>query len=208
MFGSQGWSVAIITTLSQKRTPHRFPAPDSPRENSWHRYCSIKAPKPTQSPMLLEKTLHMSQPLAECKARLASIQSYRRQFLMVTRATVTSSKTVDFSFRGPFGFEAHTVLLSVDGDSPNQYAFESVGGNISLMGIVDFAEIRPHCTEVTLAVHYEIKNKLFAWLDRRLHFVDSFVNAELRSIRAHFEGIRSSYLERARVMPILQAAHA
>ena len=158
--------------------------------------------------MLLEKTLHMSQPLAECKARLASIQSYRRQFLMVTRATVTSSKTVDFSFRGPFGFEAHTVLLSVDGDSPSEYSFESAGGNICLMGIVDFAEIRPNCTEVTLAVHYEIKNKLFAWLDRRLHFVDSFVNAELRSIRAHFEGIRSSYLERPRVMPVLQAAHA
>src|SRR5437899_9860692 len=66
--------------------------------------------------MLLQKTLHMSQPLAECKARLGSIQSYRRQFLMVTRATVTSSKTVDFSFRGPFGFEAHTVLLSVESD--------------------------------------------------------------------------------------------
>ena len=158
--------------------------------------------------MLLGKTLHITQPLAECKARLASIQSYRRQFLMVTRATVTSSKTVDFSFRGPFGFEAHTVLLSVDGDSPNQYAFESVGGNISLIGIADFAEIRPHCTEITLAVHYEIKNKLFAWLDRRLHFVDSFVNAELRSIRAHFEGIRSSYLERPRVLPVLQTAHA
>ena len=100
------------------------------------------------------------------------------------------------------------MLLSVDGDSPNQYAFESVGGNISLMGIADFAEIRPHCTEVTLAVHYEIKNKLFAWLDRRLHFVDSFVNAELRSIRAHFEGIRSSYLERPHVLPVLQTAHA
>src|SRR5256884_4625541 len=159
-------------------------------------------------PMLLQKNLNMSQPLPECKARLASIQSYRRQFLMVTRATVTSSKTVDFSFRGPLGFEAHTVLLSVDSDSPGQYVFESVGGNVSVMGIVDFTEIRPHCTEVTLAVHYEIKNKLFAWLDRRLHFVDSFVTAELRSIRAHFEGIRSSYLEGARAMPVLQVAHA
>ncbi|PYJ15135.1 MAG: hypothetical protein DME94_07190 [Verrucomicrobia bacterium] len=139
----------------------------------------------------------MSQALAECKARLGSIQSYRRQFLMVTRATVTSSKTVDFSFRGPFGFEAHTVLLSVESDSPDQYAFESAGGNIALMGIV-----------VTLAVHYEIKNKIFAWLDRRLHFVDSFVTAELRSIRAHFEGIAASYLEHARVMPVLQTAHA
>ena len=72
---------------------------------------------------------------------------------MVTRATVTSSKTADFSFRGPLGFEAHTVLLSVESDSPDQYTFESVGGNINLMGIVDFAEIRPNCTEVTLAVH-------------------------------------------------------
>src|SRR5919109_4957208 len=159
-------------------------------------------------PMLLQKTLHMSQQLSECKARLASIQSYRRQFLMVTRATVTSSKTVDFSFRGPFGFEAHTVLLSVDSDSPGQYAFESVGGNVSVMGIVDFTEIRPHCTEVTLAVHYEIKNTLFAWLDRRLHFVDSFVTAELRSIRAHFEGIAASYLDHARVLPVFQTATA
>src|SRR5260370_28634652 len=80
--------------------------------------------------MLIQKTLHMSQSLAECKARLASIQSYRRQFVMVTKATATSSKTVDFSFRRPIGFEAHTVLLAVDRDSPDQYAFESVGRNI------------------------------------------------------------------------------
>jgi hypothetical protein len=134
--------------------------------------------------MLLQKTLHMSLPVAECNARLASIQSYRLEFPTVTRATVTSSKTADFSFRGPLGFEAHTVLLSVESDSPDQYAFESVGGNINLMGIVDFAEIRPNCTEVTLAVHYEIRNKLFAWLDRRLRFLDTFVTAELRGIRA------------------------
>src|SRR5438046_3920186 len=121
--------------------------------------------------MLLQKTLHMSQPLPECKARLASIQSYRRQFLMVTRATVTSSKTVDFSFRGPFGFEAHTVLLSVESDSPGQYAFESAGGNIALMGIVDFAQVRPTCTEVTSAVHSEMTNTLFTSLHPRPHCV-------------------------------------
>ena len=158
--------------------------------------------------MLLQKTLHTSQPVAECNACLASIQSYRRQFLILTRATVTSSKTVDFSFRGPLGFEARTVLLSVESDSPNQYAFESAGGNIDLMGIVDFTEIRPSCTEVTLAVHYEIRNKLFAWLDRRLGFVDTFVTAELRSIRAHFEGIAGSYVERAPVLPMFQTAAA
>jgi len=150
----------------------------------------------------------MSQSLAECKARLSSIQSYRRQFLMVTKATVTSSKTVDFSFRGPLGFQARTVLLSVDSESSDEYAFESVGGNLDLMGLVDFTEIRPQCTEVTLAVHYEIKNKLFAWVDRRLHFVDAFLNSELRSIRAHFEGIAAPYVEQAPILPMFEAAAA
>jgi uncharacterized membrane protein len=127
---------------------------------------------------------------------------------MVTKATVTSSKTVDFSFRGPFGFQARTVLLAVESVSPDECAFESVGGNIDLMGLVEFSEIRPHCTEVTLAVHYEIKNKIFAWLDRRLHFVDAFINSELRSIRSHFEGIATPYVEPAPVLPMFEAAIA
>ncbi|MBA2432773.1 MAG: hypothetical protein H0V56_11785 [Chthoniobacterales bacterium] len=150
----------------------------------------------------------MSQALAECKARLSSIQSYRRHFVMVTKATVTSSKTVDFSFRGPLGFEAKTVLLASESDNPNQFAFESTGGNIDLMGLVDFEEIRPNCTEVTLAVHYEIKNKLFAWLDRRFHFGDAFLTSEMRSIRAHFEGVAAPVAERPAMFPSLETATA
>jgi len=159
-------------------------------------------------PMLLQKTLHMNQSLDECKHRLASIQSYRRQFVMVTKATVTSSKTVDFSFRGPLGFEARTVLLSVESDSPDQFAFESTGGNLDVMGLVEFTEIRPTCTEVTLALHYEIKNKLFAWLDRRFHFVDAVVTSELRSIRSHFEGIAAPVVERTPVLSMFETATA
>ncbi|HWY41769.1 MAG TPA: hypothetical protein VNX27_13340 [Chthoniobacterales bacterium] len=158
--------------------------------------------------MLLEKTFHISQPLDESKARLTSIQSYKRQFVMVTKATVTSSKTVEFSFRGPLGFEARTVLLAIDSDSPDQFAFESVGGNLDVMGLVDFTEIRPNCTEITLAIHYKIKNRLFAWLDRQFGFVDTFVNAELRSIRAHFEGIATTDVERMPIVPMLETAAA
>ena len=158
--------------------------------------------------MLLEKTFHMCQSLAESKARLTSIQSYKRQFVMVTKATVTSSKTVDFSFRGPLGFEAHTVLLGVDSDSIDQVAFESVGGNLDVVGLIEFTEIRPSCTEITLAIHYRIKNRLFAWLDRRFGFVDAFIDAELRSIRAHFEGIATPYVERMPIMPLFETAAA
>jgi uncharacterized membrane protein len=115
---------------------------------------------------------------------------------------------VDFAFRGPLGFAAHTVLLALESDSPNEVVFESVGGNIDLMGIVNFSEVRPHCTEITLAVHYEIKSGLFAWLDRRLHFVEAVVNRELRSIRAHFEGIAAPYSEPATMLPLLETATA
>jgi hypothetical protein len=158
--------------------------------------------------MLLQKTLHMSQSLDECKSRLASIQSYRRQFVMVTKATVTSSKTIDFSFRGPLGFEAQTVVAAVESDAPDQFAFESWGGNIDLMGLVDFAAVRPDCTEVTLAVHYEIKNKLYAWLDRKFGFVDAFLTSELRSLRAHFEGIAAPVAERAPSFAMLEPLSA
>lgn len=150
----------------------------------------------------------MNLSLGDCKARLSSIQSYRRQFLMVTKATVTSSKTVDFSFRGPLGFQAHTVLMAVENDAPNQFGFASSGGNIDVMGLVDFCEVRPNCTEVTLAVHYEIKNKVFAWLDRKVRFVDAFLNSELRSIRAHFEGIATPVAETMPMIPAFQPAAA
>ena len=158
--------------------------------------------------MLLQKTLHMSQSLDECKSRLASIQSYRRQLVMVTKATVTSSKTLDLSFRGPLGFEANTVVAALESDSPDQFAFESWGGNIDLMGLVEFEEVRPDCTEVTIAVHYELKNKLYAWLDRQFGFVDAFLTSELRSLRAHFEGIAAPMTERAPVYSMLEPVSA
>jgi hypothetical protein len=159
-------------------------------------------------PMLLQKTLHMSQSLDECKNRLASIHSYRRQFVMVTKATMTSSKTLDLSFRGPLGFKGQTVVAALESDAPDQFVFESWGGNIDLMGLVEFEEVRPDCTEVTLAVHYEIKNKLYAWLDRKFGFVDAFLTTELRSLRAHFEGIAAPMRERAAAYGMLEPVSA
>jgi hypothetical protein len=158
--------------------------------------------------MLLQKTLHINQSSVESKARLANIESYRRHFLTVTKVEATSSKTVDFSFRGPLGFRGRTVLLAVESDSPKECAFESVGGNIDVMGVIEFTEIQANCTEITLAVHYEIKNKIFAWLDRRRHFVDGFVTTEIRRIQPHLEGIAASAVEPGPILPVLETATA
>jgi len=73
---------------------------------------------------------------------------------------------------------------------------------------VEFEEVRPDCTEVTIAVHYELKNKLYAWLDRRFGFVDAFLTSELRSLRAHFEGIAAPVTERAPIYTMLEPVSA
>jgi hypothetical protein len=147
--------------------------------------------------MLLQKTLHVNQTLEGCKTLLESIQSCRRQFA-VTEATITSSKRIDFSLRGPLGLNARTVLLSIESESPDQIAFESTGGNLDMMGLVELIQIRPNWTEVTLALHYQIQNRFFAWLDRRFHFMEAFVASELRGIRAHFEEIAAPCVQRKR----------
>jgi len=57
---------------------------------------------------------------------------------------------------------------------------------------------------VSIAVHYEIKNRFYAWLDRKFKFVDAFVTSELRSLRAHFEGIAAPVTERVSAYPVLE----
>lgn len=158
--------------------------------------------------MLLQKNLHMSLSLEECKARLSSIESYRRHLVAITKARVTSSKTLDFSFRGPLGFEAHTVVATIGRSSPDQIAFESWGGNIDLMGLLDFEEVRPDCTEVTIAVHYKIANRLYAWLDRKFGFMDALLTSELRSLRSHFEGIAAPVTKQVPMFGMLEPVSA
>ena len=158
--------------------------------------------------MLLQKTFHMSQSLAECKSRLSSVQSYRRQLTKVTKATVTSSKTLDLGVSGPLGFEANTVVSTLGSSTPEQLAFESWGGNIELMGLVDFEEVRPDFTEVTIAVHYEIKNKLYAWLDKKFGFMDSILTSELRSLRSHFEGVAAPVTEEVPMFTVWEPVSA
>ena len=90
--------------------------------------------------MLLQKTLHMSQSLDECKSRLASIHSYRRHLMMVTKATMTSSKTIDFGFRGPLGFKAQTVIAVLESEAPEQFEVDGTAAVALLNESIDAAK--------------------------------------------------------------------
>jgi len=126
----------------------------------------LKAVLKTYS-MLLKKPTH--EPALPDAKLVCQHSNHIASVLMVTRATVTSSKTVDFSFRGHW-LEAHTVFLSSTAIR-RQYAFESVAEYCS-MGIVDFVKsVQTAQSHVRRTL--QIKIKTVAWLDRRLHFVDS-----------------------------------
>ena len=139
--------------------------------------------------MLLQKTLHMSQCSQNPKPGLASIQSYRRQFLMATRATVSSSNMASLSV-----FAVRTVMrlapssLTVETDSPDQYTFDVRGREYQPMGIVVLSrQIRPTARLVKLAAHVQDQEQVVAWLDGAWHLLDSFVTAELTQLSARWK---------------------
>ena len=59
-----------------------------------------------------------------------------------------------------------------------------------------------------MVVHYDIQNKLYAWLDRKFGFVDSFLTAELRSLRSHFEGVARPVAEREPIYGLFEPLRA
>jgi hypothetical protein len=127
---------------------------------------------------------------------------------MATTVTMTSSKTVDLSFRGPLGFRGRTVVFPVQSGSPNEWAFESAGGNIDLLGSVEFREIDAQCTEIRMVAHCKIRNAFYSWLDRRKKFVDEFVTSELRSVQAHFNRAATPDGHPDAMLPVLETAVA
>jgi len=59
-----------------------------------------------------------------------------------------------------------------------------------------------------LALHYDIKNKFYAWVDRKFGLIDRFLTTELRSLRSHFEGIAAPVSERPPMYAVLEPASA
>ena len=139
--------------------------------------------------MMLHKIFHMNQSISETKRRLADVSGYRHHLDGLERADKKANGISQWCLLLPLGFRADFALNAVATDNPNAIAFKSEGGNLEVIGLVTFQQIKPNLTEVDITLNYESSSPLFNVLDRALKIGDHFLVNQLRRVRAHFEGI-------------------
>ena len=139
--------------------------------------------------MMLHKIFHMNQSVAETKSRLADVSGYRHHLDGLERAEKKTDGSSHWRLLLPLGFRAEFALTTMATEDPNAIVFKSEGGDLEIVGMVSFQQIKPNLTEVDITVNYESTSPLFNVLDRALKVGDHFLVNQLRRIRAHFEGI-------------------
>jgi len=136
--------------------------------------------------MLIQKTFHLHALQEVAKTRLTDLAGYRRQFADVEVAVMTPEGKVHFVFRLPWGFRADVELTQLPGENPAQTLFRSTRGNVEVLGVLEYFQIRPSLTEVVLTLDYTIVSPLFRLIDRWGSGVDRFLNRQLERLETHF----------------------
>lgn len=136
--------------------------------------------------MLIQKTFHLHMLQEAAKAQLGNLPGYRRQFAGVELAVLTPEGGAHFVFELPWGFRADIELVRLPCENPAQTLFRSMGGNVEVIGVLEFFQIRPNLTEIVLTLDYTIGSPVFRMIDRFGHGVDRFLNRQLERLETHF----------------------
>ncbi len=143
--------------------------------------------------MTIEKIFHIHQPVEETKNRLSHLWSYRHHLPGMTKAWISKEGEAVFAFSLPGGFTADLRLEQIDAEHPNQILFRSSGGNVDMVGMLEFVEVGKNLTEVELTLNYELESPWFRSLDHLMGWMDGFLNRQLDSLRSHFQGIAAPH---------------
>lgn len=143
--------------------------------------------------MTIHKIFHIHQSVEETKNRLGHLWNYRHHLPDVEKAYLSQSGEAFFEFQMPGGFTGEVRLERVQGENLNQVLFRSIEGNIEVVGILEFTQVRHNLTEVELTLDYEIQSPLMRSLDRWMHCMDGLLNRQLDAIRSHFQGIAAPH---------------
>ncbi|MEI6352069.1 MAG: SRPBCC family protein [Verrucomicrobiota bacterium] len=135
--------------------------------------------------MLIQKTFHMHMGRGMARTKLADLTGYRRHLIDVTAAN-TIDGVAHFEFRLPGGFRGEVDVAKIEGDNPSQTLFRSNRGNLEVVGVLEYFEIKPNLTEVVLTLEYRIGPPIFRWLDYFMNGTDRFLNRQLEQVEAYF----------------------
>ena len=129
--------------------------------------------------VLIQKTFHLHLLLEEAQARLQNLEGYRRQLAGVETADSTPEGGVHLVARLPWGFRADVELTPLPSEHPAQVLFRSTRGNVDVLGVLEYFQVRPGLTEIVLTLDYTIGPWCSRWIDRLAHGLDRFLNREL-----------------------------
>ena len=139
--------------------------------------------------MMLHKIFHLNESVGETRRLLTDVGSYRHHLGGVERAEFTGHDISQWEITLALGFKADFVLTKLDSTDRNTVVFKSLDGDLEIMGMVKFNQIRIGLTEVEVMVNYESKSLVFNLLDRMFNLGDYFMLNQLRRVRAHFESV-------------------
>lgn len=139
--------------------------------------------------MRIQKTFHILLPIAQAQAGLANIHSYRRYLEGVTHASMTADGEARIDFDAGNGFNASLDVREVPADEPDMVLFGSTGGDMEMVGVLEFFAVKENLTEMTLTLDYTIQSRLYSAIDFLTSFMDRFVNRQISVIQAHFQGV-------------------
>jgi hypothetical protein len=138
--------------------------------------------------MLIEKVFHLKTNLEEAKSRLSKIRHYRRHLDGVEAANVSADGVGNFRFDIGLGIHASLELTELANDSRDVKLFRSTGGDLDMVGSLEFVPIKPKLTEVVLTLDYRYKSMVSQMVDQCTGMTDSFLNRQLRRLETHLDG--------------------
>jgi hypothetical protein len=136
--------------------------------------------------MLIQKTFHLHLVREAAQAGLQNLAGYRQQLVGVETAARTPEGGAHFVFRLPWGFRADVELAPLPGEHSAQTLFRSIRGNIEVLGVLEYFQVRPGLTEIVLTLDYTIAPRCSRWIDRLAHGLDRFLNRELECLERAF----------------------
>ena len=134
--------------------------------------------------MLIQKTFHLGMKKEAAREKLCNPREYRNDLAGVELDT--GADGVHFGFRLPCGLRVRTELVRAEGDNPAQLLFRSRGGNLEVLGVLEFFEIKAELTEVVLTVDYSFYSPFCQVIDYFSHGMERFVDRQLERVEAHF----------------------
>lgn len=126
--------------------------------------------------MYIQKIFHLHLSLEASRERVLECGALWE--LEIERATFTHDRG-HFEVETGLGDRLSSDIRKLPGEDPNRILFQSVGGNVELAGMVEFAPIRENLTEVTLTLDYEMVSPIQRAFDALTSNFDRFLNRQL-----------------------------